>query len=1363
MKQTELEVGTEHEILDIRSTGNTLYILDLNQKVIIFDFSFVDSAQFLRYENVSIHENHFDRIKAEVTANRVVRFLPHRTIAKNVNSLIKKEYYEAESYRSLLFVKNMLLAFSQRTVLFVDAEVVERSSALAKFESIGEFYSSHECVVFKLDFDLKQVYHTSFDGCDYVFAVSHSGHVYYLSEDILTFTWANRKNLAASNQYVRVESDADNKLVLSLKLPCITPEPVNAVVGIAIDHEHVFFVQSQYKSYYKFSQKQLHSLRNNILKTLTRNEDVESTCVSYEEIAYQEDSYNLYQNIHSRFSRQIRRAFKYENFFMFISDKVAEDDVIVEEIVSSIDDSDSSRYIIVTKAGKVLIFPLFVSAYAALNSAEVHFIDTGVRPVDSVFIANGSAIITDDQSIHIIDLDKNEWTTKYVIKLKNHSRDVFAEFIEREGDTISETIELNWLETKSLQQTKYGLRGKLINVKKVNFYRAGAEEDGIISKLRVFQYDNRTIQIIILRDYYYLLEDYSHENVIISALYDPVSNFLYLCFEDCIVEVFRVELDSIRRILASKDLLLRNIGNKSEVNIGIQNAIKNFVEPLKTIRLTVDSFPILRPLIEDYYHTFNDFNDIKWFGQSDVIKKSQFNDIILYHLKYFYNYFNMCYNDIQKYAHNSTSIAKNMHEVFRKSKPAAGEVRHNAEDEIFKMLGGTYLDEVSAKDFSKKNIFNLDLKNFHYFLTNLNADRFQFLRERFNVLPIFFLYLSNKSELTQVIREKVKQEVEPDKLFSDLFREFLRDSLENVVTEHRGSQVLYMNLLQLDNNISGVNYNTFAIFKSDSNWKVEFLSYFFQHFLYENPEPALPLYNMARAFDLKIPFFENQMAIQGLGNSISYFLPALDSTEFYVDLLNNNDLLHTVLLTSITSFLLSYPHLPPPLSQSIAYELFNQFVIKRKSQINLFVLVIYFFNDNLLISASAHYLLNKLTADKDLYFNKLHISSHITKKILDIFNKQIIKITRPGDQLSKLELSLLMILILSLNASEWQNKTSIRSTIFAFIELISVKNCISNAFFVISILKFLIKSIDKLMNKIPQTVLDLLIHQLHYLTLYYGLSMEKMPNDLTFMNNELLDQRLRNNSKLFLLLTEIQHQPFDIQNSIRRQCFKILKIVADKNINALLAVFHRIIDEYEHFYLTNINILDIVRYLVKFDDRRLAGSLEPVVLLILKSLDPHKPELRLRCQDFATRTLRSILNRYPYTAFNQKTQHFALANHFNKILIYDLKMALEWKVLQGHKKPIAALCIHDEGKLLASFSFEEERLLIFKIDYPGFFASILARADRIEKEVSMKYYLQKYLNALTETEVQRWDLNFLDQHHIILKEDVNKIKIMINL
>lgn len=87
-------------------------------------------------------------------------------------------------------------------------------------------------------------------------------------------------------------------------------------------------------------------------------------------------------------------------------------------------------------------------------------------------------------------------------------------------------------------------------------------------------------------------------------------------------------------------------------------------------------------------------------------------------------------------------------------------------------------------------------------------------------------------------------------------------------------------------------------------------------------------------------------------------------------------------------------------------------------------------------------------------------------------------------------------------------------------------------------------------------------------------------------------------------------------------------------MSLLLTAFHQLQDDYEHFYFTHINIIDLIKFLIKFDDDKLKYRLDHLISLILKALDPHKPDLRPKCQEFATKTLKSILKRYQFTDFN---------------------------------------------------------------------------------------------------------------------------------
>lgn len=118
------------------------------------------------------------------------------------------------------------------------------------------------------------------------------------------------------------------------------------------------------------------------------------------------------------------------------------------------------------------------------------------------------------------------------------------------------------------------------------------------------------------------------------------------------------------------------------------------------------------------------------------------------------------------------------------------------------------------------------------------------------------------------------------------------------------------------------------------------------------------------------------------------------------------------------------------------------------------------------------------------------------------------------------------------------------------------------------------------------------------------------------------------------LLQEIQFQPFEIRLNIKKKANKLIKNLADEDLNFLLACFNQIQEDYEHFYFTHINIIDLIKFLVRFDDENIKLKLDLLVQLLLKSLDPHKPELRPKCQEFATKTLKSILKRFDFTDFN---------------------------------------------------------------------------------------------------------------------------------
>jgi hypothetical protein len=331
---------------------------------------------------------------------------------------------------------------------------------------------------------------------------------------------------------------------------------------------------------------------------------------------------------------------------------------------------------------------------------------------------------------------------------------------------------------------------------------------------------------------------------------------------------------------------------------------------------------------------------------------------------------------------------------------------------------------------------------------------------------------------------------------------------------------------------------------------------------------------------------------------------------------------------------------------------------------------------------------------------------------------------------------------------------------------------------VISILKFLVRTSSFLIPlfcnlktqdqfKAPpegELAFRNLIRRLFGLVLIYGLSIEDKQEN-TFVNRSLLDTRGKLESRLNRFLEEILNQPIDVRISLRNHLLKLLKIISDENFMFLMGLLRESIEDVEpgQQFLVHVNMLDLLRYLIRYHDKQLDNSLDSVVKLILKTIDPNKPDLRPLCQEFATKTLKSILTRCAFSAFHQKTQHYIVSNAKNELVIFDLKMALEWKILKGHRKQITAIAIHSDGKHLASFSLEEERLVIWVIEYQGFFNSFLSGSNKVLKDIKIGLQLKNFKNLLNDGQPHDWSINFVDLNNVIFSEKNRRINIVISL
>lgn len=312
------------------------------------------------------------------------------------------------------------------------------------------------------------------------------------------------------------------------------------------------------------------------------------------------------------------------------------------------------------------------------------------------------------------------------------------------------------------------------------------------------------------------------------------------------------------------------------------------------------------------------------------------------------------------------------------------------------------------------------------------------------------------------------------------------------------------------------------------------------------------------------------------------------------------------------------------------------------------------------------------------------------------------------------------------------------------------------------------KSTQNFKNLENEAQLRLFVRRLLNISMMYALSLEGPSSgsgDGSFVHRAQSQEKFRLDSKFSRNLDFVCSQPQELRHSIRAHIQKVFKSVADENLIFLLSIIRVNIDESDLslLVLTHVHMLDVLRFLIKCRPAQMNMCLDLVVKLILKSIETTHSEIRKKCTDYAKATLKSLLSYYPNSAFNMQTQHFIVPNAKNELVVFDLKMALECVVLARHTRPINAIAIHPDGNHLVSFSLEEGRLIVWEIEYQGFFNSFFKKSDnKVMKEVDINKHLQSFRHLFVET-TGEWSLKYTDLKEVQLFEKTKNLKFVIRL
>ena len=583
--------------------------------------------------------------------------------------------------------------------------------------------------------------------------------------------------------------------------------------------------------------------------------------------------------------------------------------------------------------------------------------------------------------------------------------------------------------------TKRKLNGRVESMLEIREF-SNSDKNESLANLVVLNLNNKTLQLIDLDKNYIYLENHSVQEKAVEVVFNQNSNFLIVFYENLEVDVFQLELESIRQIVFHNSILRASFEVLGEEDFVIQNMIKQHMFLTEKSKLTADNPGVLNKHLKAYYNSFLDPNNFTWFQNNECGKTNKVNSIISYHLKSSFNCSKITSNDLVKAYQNSEHFLPTYKPVFFKN------TKHKNSD-LSEVSRESKISEIrdsrssSLSDYKRNSISIVEVQQFHNFQNNLANDRFAFIRENLGSIPNMFLNQSSREDFTKAMMKKFGIKKSRDKIFKQIYNEFLGNRHRKLLTGKNenisyyfrfpigNKQIpLFISSIGFENNEKGV-------------WSKESISVMFYMFLTKSNVRMAPLFQFAKTNAIKVPFLKLNCSYQSSGNTLTIVDPSVESLEFRQTTIENNFIAHLFLMNSFLSFVVFTNRMvPSKILTTISNEILDQMILKRRTPMNVFLLVIYFFNDNHCISAVSQYLLNVFSKNAQIYKNKLKSLQNI-KELLNSFydfkskNDDLVTMNP-----TKLDLTFLMATFILLPQSQWTEDPNTSKLIFWFLNFV---------------------------------------------------------------------------------------------------------------------------------------------------------------------------------------------------------------------------------------------------------------------------------------------------------------------------------------
>merc|ERR1719330_884222 len=135
---------------------------------------------------------------------------------------------------------------------------------------------------------------------------------------------------------------------------------------------------------------------------------------------------------------------------------------------------------------------------------------------------------------------------------------------------------------------------------------------------------------------------------------------------------------------------------------------------------------------------------------------------------------------------------------------------------------------------------------------------------------------------------------------------------------------------------------------------------------------------------------------------------------------------------------------------------------------------------------------------------------------------------------------------------------------------------------------------------------------------------------------------------------------------------------------------------------------------------RLVLMLPRFTEVVLRCLEPSDPALRRQHLRVVTGALFEMVQTFPMVAFHQVTQKLAVGTMDGLVVVYDLRTATKWRILEGHTGKLAALGFSADGNRLGSYCSGDNSLRVWSCSSGTILGGLLGTTGRCVKEQKLE-------------------------------------------